>query len=185
MGARPHNRKVDDPENRLRYTVFYTAQGWVAVLGSEKGLFATTLPNPSRESALAELDYNLDNATADDASFSDIVSRLKDYFAGIQTSFDDKLDTSEDTSFLASVWRAAREIPYGETRSYGWLAAKAGKPQAARAAGQAIARNRLPVIVPCHRVIAADGSMGGFAGGLDLKKSLLDLESGSLKKQSA
>jgi methylated-DNA-[protein]-cysteine S-methyltransferase len=74
------------------------------------------------------------------------------------------------------VWEKARLIPYGETRSYMWLARQIGKPQAARAVGQALGRNPLPVIVPCHRVIASDGSPGGFTGGLHRKKMLLKLE---------
>jgi methylated-DNA-[protein]-cysteine S-methyltransferase len=181
MGALLHKRKSGAPESRFRYSAFKTAQGWVAVLGSEKGIFAATLPHSSKEAALDELGSGMNDATPDDNFFSDIASRLKDYFAGKRVSFDDELDTSDATPFLAGVWQAAREITYGQTRSYGWLAAKAGKPAAARAVGQAMARNRLPVIVPCHRVIAGDGSLGGFAGGLELKKRLLGMEAKSTK----
>ncbi len=67
-------------------------------------------------------------------------------------------------------------MPYGETRSYKWLAGEAGSPRAYRAVGQAMAKNPFPLVVPCHRVVASDGSLGGFSGGLDLKKALLDLE---------
>jgi len=74
------------------------------------------------------------------------------------------------------VWQATRLIPYGETRSYLWVAVQIGKPGAARAVGQALGRNPLPVIVPCHRVIAADGGLGGFTGGLEMKRRLLELE---------
>jgi len=74
------------------------------------------------------------------------------------------------------VWQATRLIPYGETRSYLWVAVQIGKPGAARAVGQALGRNPLPVIIPCHRVIASDGGLGGFTGGLVMKRRLLELE---------
>jgi len=80
------------------------------------------------------------------------------------------------TPFEQSVWKAARSIPAGETRSYGWLAEKIGRPRAARAVGQALARNPLPVVFPCHRVIRSDGGLGGFYSGTRAKKYLLELE---------
>lgn len=83
------------------------------------------------------------------------------------------------TPFEQSVWKAARSIPAGETRSYGWLAQKIGRPRAARAVGQALARNPLPVVFPCHRVIRSDGGLGGFASGTRVKKYLLELERGN------
>ena len=182
MRGKLHSKKGDTPESPFRYTAFRTAKGWVAVLGSKKGLLAVALPHPSKESALEELGANMDNAAPDDGFFSDIVSRLRDYFAGEQVSFDDELDTSHVTPFQAKVWQAAQTISYGQTRSYAWLARQIGKPAAARAVGQAIGRNRLPVIVPCHRVIASDGTLGGFTGSLETKKCLLDMEAGSLQR---
>ena len=80
------------------------------------------------------------------------------------------------TVFHQKVWETLRRIPYGRVRSYGWVARKVGKPQAARAVGAACGANPLPLVVPCHRVVAGDGSLGGFAGGLKLKKRLLVLE---------
>lgn len=80
------------------------------------------------------------------------------------------------TSFQREVWEATREIPYGETRTYRWVAEKIGKPKAARAVGQALARNPVPLLVPCHRVVSSDGTLGGFTGGVHLKKKLLVLE---------
>ena len=82
----------------------------------------------------------------------------------------------EGTDFQRSVWAALLEIPYGETWSYGQLAARLGKPGAARAVGLANGRNPIPIVVPCHRVIGADGSLTGYGGGLDRKLVLLDLE---------
>jgi methylated-DNA-[protein]-cysteine S-methyltransferase len=74
------------------------------------------------------------------------------------------------------VWLATQKILHGETRSYGWIAGQLGKPEAARAVGQALGRNPLPIIVPCHRVVSGNGGLGGFTGGLDMKKYLLELE---------
>ena len=86
------------------------------------------------------------------------------------------LDAAIGADFQRRVWDVARAVPYGETRSYKWLAEQAGNPRAYRAAAQAMAKNPFPLIVPCHRIIASDGSLGGFNGGLDLKKALLALE---------
>ena len=85
-------------------------------------------------------------------------------------------DSIKGTAFQKSVWKAIATIPRGETRSYAWLAKKIGRPRAVRAVANACGANPLPVIIPCHRVIASDGSLGGFSGGLDLKKRLLALE---------
>ena len=85
------------------------------------------------------------------------------------------------TPFQRRVWKAIASIPWGETRSYAWLARKAGSPRAYRAAAQACGANPLPRIIPCHRVIASDGTLGGFSGGLSLKRKLLMLEGISVK----
>jgi O-6-methylguanine DNA methyltransferase len=87
------------------------------------------------------------------------------------------LDLSGVTPFFSAAWNACRSIPPGETRSYAWLAAEAGSPLAMRAAGQAMARNRFSLIIPCHRVIASDGGLGGYGGGgLGVKARLLQME---------
>jgi O-6-methylguanine DNA methyltransferase len=111
-------------------------------------------------------------------AFSDIVERLKEYYRGCKVAFPDKLDLTGATPFQHAVWTAAQRIPYGETRSYRWVAERIGKPQAARAVGQALGRNPLAIIVPCHRVLASDGGLGGFGGGLEMKRQLLRLEGG-------
>ena len=99
-------------------------------------------------------------------------SQLREYFA---RTFDLPLDP-RGTAFELRVWAALRTIPYGETRSYGAIAAAIGSPQAARAVGMANHRNPLPILIPCHRVIGADGSLTGYAGGLETKRRLLALE---------
>ncbi len=101
--------------------------------------------------------------------------QVLEYLAGKRKDFDIPFKTS-GTPFQEKVWAALRAIPYGETRSYSQLAREIGQPKAARAVGMANNRNPLLLLCPCHRVIAADGSLGGFAVGVDMKQHLLDLE---------
>jgi methylated-DNA-[protein]-cysteine S-methyltransferase len=103
-------------------------------------------------------------------------SQLNDYFLGHRQRFELLLDFEQGTPFQQSVWRALLEIPSGETTSYGALAARIGRPQAVRAVGAAVGRNPLGIVVPCHRVVGAGGSLTGYAGGLDRKQMLLQLE---------
>ena len=111
--------------------------------------------------------------------FAVAVEQLGEYFAGERTAFDLPLRPA-GTAFQLAVWSALRTIPYGQTRSYGQIAAQIGKPDAMRAVGAANGQNPIAVIVPCHRVIGADGSLTGFGGGLERKRILLDLESGRI-----
>lgn len=105
------------------------------------------------------------------------VRQLESYFAGELKEFTLPL-APEGTAFMKQVWAALCEIPYGKTASYKDIAEKIGSPKAARAVGLANNRNPIPIIIPCHRVIGADGSLIGYGGGLEMKKSLLDLEKG-------
>jgi methylated-DNA-[protein]-cysteine S-methyltransferase len=109
------------------------------------------------------------------AQFADVVEQLDEYFAGQRETFDVRLRLV-GTDFQQRVWAALQDIPYGQTRSYGELAAVIGQPGASRAVGLANGRNPVAIIVPCHRVIAAGGGLGGYGGGLDRKRFLLDLE---------
>jgi len=120
----------------------------------------------------------------DDPVIREASAQLLAYFAGERTVFDLPLRAS-GTPFEQGVWDELRRIPYGETTSYGELAACVGEPSAARAVGRANGRNPIPIIVPCHRVIGADGSLTGFGGGLECKRALLDLESGALSLRLA
>ena len=101
--------------------------------------------------------------------------QLAEYFKGRRTDFDFPL-TPAGTVFQKAVWQALREIPYGEVRSYGQIAASAGRPQAARAVGGACNRNPIWILIPCHRVVGTRGSLTGYAGGLSMKQTLLNLE---------
>lgn len=111
----------------------------------------------------------------DDRAFPDAVDQLDAYFAGELHEFDLRLEF-HGTAFQRRVWAALQTIPYGETRSYGEIAQQIGSPTASRAVGLANGHNPIAVIVPCHRVIGANGSLTGFGGGLDRKRALLALE---------
>lgn len=114
--------------------------------------------------------------------FKEAVSQLESYFAGELREFKLKLDVN-GTDFQRNVWSALASIPYGQTWTYGQLAKHIGKPKASRAVGAANGANPLPIIIPCHRVVAAGGKLGGFGGGLEMKNSLLTLESKFFKQQ--
>lgn len=105
---------------------------------------------------------------------------LKDYFDGRRRRFDLVLDLTGTTAFQRSVLMAIRSIPAGAVQTYRQVAQSIRKPQAARAVGQALGSNPLPIVLPCHRVIASDGTLGGYAGGLDIKRKLLKLEGAQL-----
>ncbi len=111
----------------------------------------------------------------DDRFFADTVKQLMEYFRGERRVFDVKL-APEGTDFQKRVWTGLQDIPYGETRSYGELAAAFGNPKASRAVGGASGRNPIPVIIPCHRVIGSSGKLTGFAYGINIKRKLLELE---------
>lgn len=118
------------------------------------------------------------------AGLAQAIEQLEEYFAGQRTDFDVPLDLA-GTPFQQQVWAQLRRIGYGETISYGELARRVGNPRAARAVGLANGRNPVCVIVPCHRVIAADGSLGGYGGGLDRKSWLLQLEGAGSRARSS
>ena len=101
---------------------------------------------------------------------------LKEYFEGKTVEFGQNIIFLEGTDFEKKVWLALKDIPYGQTRTYKWLAERIGNPKATRAVGQALGRNPIPIVLPCHRVIESDGSIGGYSSGVDIKRRLLDIE---------
>jgi len=161
----------------LKYVTINTSMGWIGILASEKGLLVTTLPQSSDQQACLLLGNRVNGATLSPNAFVDLTERLNDYFNGKRVSFPDELDLSEATPFRCKVWEATCLIPHGETTSYLGIARQINKPEAARAVGQALGKNPLPIIVPCHRVLESNGGLGGFGGGLRMKKNLLNLES--------
>jgi len=165
--------------NGDRYHLVELPMGWMVLLGGEDGLKRASL-KPTPQEAIEDMGMDLDRAEDDPNAFTEVVECLHRYAAGDRTALDEiGLDFSGVTPFFSAAWNACRSIPAGETRSYAWLAAEAGSPLAMRAAGQAMARNRFSLIIPCHRVIASDGGLGGYGGGgLGVKARLLQMELG-------
>lgn len=163
--------------NGDRYHLVELPMGWMVLLGGEDGLKRASL-KPTPQEAIEDIGMDLDGAEDDPDAFTEVVECLHRYAAGDRTALDEiGLDFSGITPFFSAAWNACRSIPAGETRSYAWLAAEAGSPLAMRAAGQAMARNRFSLIIPCHRVIASDGGLGGYGGGgLGVKARLLQME---------
>ncbi len=126
--------------------------------------------------ALIGLDHAEKKEFAEESSLlAEAEKQISEYLAGTRKEFSLPIEL-RGTEFQKKVWGALREIPYGETRSYGWVAERIGKPKAVRAVGGANHRNPVMIVVPCHRCIGKDGSLIGFGGGLPMKEALLDLE---------
>lgn len=160
----------------LRFDLFQDALGWaIAVVrdGALVGLGHT----PTRERALESLQRHWPEAEHDPEAppLPEVRRQLDEYLAGRRRDFDLPLETG-GTPFQRLCWEALQRIPYGETRSYGQMAREIGRPAAVRAVGHANHDNPIGVIIPCHRVIGANGSLTGYAGGLDMKRALLELE---------
>ena len=160
----------------LSYFIFNTKLGWMGVSGSGAGLKRIVLPRASPEMVVSILANRLAEATPNPSFFRDIPYRLKRYLDGDLVYFPDQLDLTEATPFQRAVWEVVRSIPHGETRSYAWLAQQIGMPQAAWAVGQALARNPLPIVIPCHQVVGSKGGLYGFSAGLEMKQYLLGIE---------
>ena len=132
------------------------------------------------DGALVRLEFGGEGGSVRTPLLCQAAAQLEAYFAGTRTTFDLPL-APKGTAFQRRVWEALQQIPYGETRSYGELAAAIGNPKASRAVGMANNKNPLPIFIPCHRVIGSNGTLTGYAGGLDIKVRLLQLEGARLK----
>ncbi len=164
-------------ESRLvNYTVFRTSLGWIGVVGSEKGLKRMTTPVFTPEQAMRDLEDFLEDAEQDDEFFGDLPDRVSRLFRGEKVEFHEELDLEGATPFKRAVWEATRSIPLGETRSYGDIAMQVGRPAGARAVGQAMASSPVSIVIPCHRVIASDGGLGGYGDRLETKRRMLEAE---------
>ena len=163
------------------YSYFIVQQplGWMALLSTTDGLRRLSV-NPHPQEALDALGPYLELATLEPKVFDSVLKQYDRYFKGQNDALDSiELDIEKSSPFFQASWQACRSIPPGETRSYSWLATAAGRPRAARAAGQAMARNKIALIIPCHRVIGSNGKLHGYgAGGLEVKSRLLALEQG-------
>lgn len=156
-------------ETTTHYATTESPIGELLVLGDGEAVHSLLMNGDG------EFEARKSTLTRDQAAYADAIGQLGEYFAGERSDF--KLDLRPSgTEFQRAVWAALREIPFGETRSYGDIAESIGKPKAARAVGGANNKNPIAVVVPCHRVIGSSGAMVGYAGGLDRKVWLLTHE---------
>jgi methylated-DNA-[protein]-cysteine S-methyltransferase len=162
------------------FALFATPIGTCGIAWSPHGLRGVQLPEADEEAGLARLAHRFaDLALASPEPVADVIAEIGRHLSGEPVGYQKvKLDFGNVHPFERSVYAAARAIPFGETRTYGALAAQVGDPLAAQAVGQALGRNPWPIIVPCHRITAADGRTGGFSapGGTTTKLRLLEIE---------
>lgn len=153
--------------------------GSVGLVASSRGLAKVILTRRDARAARALLRRLFPQSEYDADLLPSLQARLRDYFAGRGGRFRVKTDLADLTPFQRRVLEACAKIPFGRTATYQELARRIGRPKAARAVGAALARNPVPLVIPCHRVVAADGSLGGFSAeqGVRLKRWLLELES--------
>ncbi|WP_404312630.1 methylated-DNA--[protein]-cysteine S-methyltransferase [Agrococcus terreus] len=161
----------------MTHTTIDTPIGTLTIVAGEAGLTSITMedhrPAPD-EATWGERD----DAPAAGSPLAEAAAQLRAYFAGDRTAF--ALPLAEvGTPFQRRVWAALAEIPFGETRTYGWIAERIGQPTAVRAVGLANGRNPFSIVVPCHRVVGSTGQLTGYAGGVERKRHLLDHERGA------
>jgi methylated-DNA-[protein]-cysteine S-methyltransferase len=167
-------------QKMIKYVIFKTKWGYFGLAGTESALWRTQLPEPEREKIESRLLKNLPNSRFDKTYFKTLQQQIISYFEGacVEFSPDIPIDFNGSGGFSRKVLAACRNIKFGQRITYSGLAQKAGRPAASRAVGNALAKNPLPLIIPCHRVLRSDGKMGGFSapGGISLKKRMLELE---------
>ena len=150
----------------IRWTIHETPLGPLTLHGGARGLTALSFPGRGAP---------LDEGARAPGLFADATRQLDEYFAGERRAFELELDL-QGTPFQRAVWERLLRIAYGDTVTYGAIARELGRPERVRAVGAAVGRTPVPIIVPCHRVLGADGSLTGYGGGLQRKQALLDLE---------
>jgi O-6-methylguanine DNA methyltransferase len=169
-------------ENIFKYAIFLTAWGWAGFAADQKGLRIFIKPEERKEDVLFRIREELkcNNLFEDNKEWKSLIQKVKKYYMGKKVDFTDyQLNLDNYTDFQKKILQTVKKIPYGETRSYKEAAEAAGYPRAYRAVGSTMRNNPLPLIVPCHRVIKSDGSLGGFSGKKrsTLKRKMIDLES--------
>ncbi|MBM4126808.1 MAG: methylated-DNA--[protein]-cysteine S-methyltransferase [Nitrospira sp.] len=166
-----------------RAVIFRSSWGWMGISETLKGIDAIALPKGSKRAIESDLHSAAGEPFEEGVSarLESARNQLLDYLSGKRAAFDMPLDVSHGTPFQRRVWRVLLRVPYGTLRSYQWIASRVGGRHYARAVGSAVGANPLPVVIPCHRIVAQDASLGGFSCGLPMKRKLLTLE-GTLSK---
>jgi methylated-DNA-[protein]-cysteine S-methyltransferase len=167
-----------------RYRVVETKWGQFGFVWSDNGLLATYLPQKSHPATEKRLTRDWPDARKSERGMSQLATDIRDYFNGEDVDFEVEFDMEGMTEFRRNVMLICADIPQGETVSYRELASRAGRPGASRAAGSVMAKNPFPLVVPCHRVVASDGKLGGFSSddGISQKQRLLRHEGVALDR---
>lgn len=156
---------------------FQTTWGWMEIATTEKGVTSIMLSRSNRKPGRKTVPDRVSPGNGTSVTlWNQARIQLIEYLAGERRAFSLPVDMSGGTPFQRRVWRTILRIPYGRVRSYQWVAARVGGKQYARAVGMALGYNPVPIVVPCHRIVAHDGSLGGFSCGLPVKRRLLKLE---------
>lgn len=160
------------------YIIFQVQLGWLGLVGNKNGLRRIYLPGLKKQELKERITSEFPESKESAGSLTREKNQFVEYFSGERIKFDLSLDLSRATAFQKKVYSIMSKIPFGEVRTYRWLAQKIGNPKALRAVGLANAKNRWPLVIPCHRVVGSDGFLTGFSapGGLELKACLLNLE---------
>jgi len=167
----------------LRYVTFDTEIGRFLVAGNDRGLRLVSFgKNLDVKRALSrETNGERIMAVEDRIRLRRVVDSIRSYLAGGRKPLDHRVDLSGVTDFNGRVLELVRKIPYGVLRTYKWVAREIGAPKATRPVGQALSRNPLPIVIPCHRVVNSDGTLGGYSGGgPDMKRRLIEIETGQI-----
>lgn len=163
---------------KVSYTTMDSPIGELFIAATELGLVRIAFENGNWEAVATQLGRRIGPLKDDPTTLQPIIAELEEYFAGKRKEFTIGVDLRLANGFRRNVLEYLRSIPYGETKSYAEVAQAAGSPRAMRAVGSACANNPIPLVVPCHRIVRSDGTMGGYGGGLSIKESLLDMERG-------
>ena len=167
---------------KINYVLFRTELGWMGIAGTYRGLLTVILPKKTKNKVIEGLKNKLQKKiplfrlVKNEKMFTGCRQSLIDYFNIRNKDFSYKLDLNIFTTFQQQVYNVVRKVPYGHTVTYHWVAKKIGKSGASRAVGQALKKNLLPIIIPCHRVIKTDKKLCGFSSGIKWKKRLLLIE---------
>jgi methylated-DNA-[protein]-cysteine S-methyltransferase len=167
------------PQANIKYAAWPTAWGPMGAVMGDQGLLRVVLPHYAMDDLRALLAFEHKQGREDREAFTQLIELTRQYFNGQKPDFSGVLcDLPDEKSFSGRIYRACRTIEYGQTHSYTWLAHMADNPDGARAAANAMGKNPMPLVVPCHRVIYAGGRVGGFSaeGGVELKRRMLRLE---------
>lgn len=167
----------------LRYVTFDTEIGHFLVAGNDRGLRLVSFGKSLdvRRALSRETNGERIMAVEDRIRLRRVVDSIRNYLAGGREPLDYRVDLSGTTDFNRRVLEVVREIPYGVLRTYKWVATEIEAPRATRPVGQALSRNPLPIVIPCHRVVNSDGTLGGYSGGgPDMKRRLIEIETGQI-----